>query len=62
MDKEWEKLEKLATWQLDEFKSKKEVILAGITKRKRTGHFATLMDICHFKNAELEPKYQKYVI
>ena len=23
-------------------------------------HFATLMDICHLTNAELEPKFQKY--
>ena len=23
-------------------------------------HFASLMDICHFKNAELEAKHQKY--
>ena len=23
-------------------------------------HFATLMDICHLKNAELEAKHQKY--
>ena len=27
---------------------------------KRKVHFATLMDICHLKNAELEPKLQKY--
>ena len=26
----------------------------------RTVHFASLMDLCHPKNAELEPKYQKY--
>ena len=25
-----------------------------------TVHFASLMDICHFKNAELEAKHQKY--
>ena len=24
------------------------------------GHFASLMDICHLKNVELEAKYQKY--
>ena len=24
------------------------------------GHFASLMDICHLKNAELETKHQKY--
>ena len=27
---------------------------------KKQVHFATLMDICHIKNAELEPKLQKY--
>ena len=36
---------------MDKVKSKKE---------KRKDHFATLMDICHLKNAELEPKHQKY--
>ena len=25
-----------------------------------TVHFASLMDICHLKNAEMEPKHQKY--
>ena len=29
-------------------------------KKQRTVYFATLMDICHLKNAELEPKIQKY--
>ena len=23
-------------------------------------HFASLMDLCHLKNLELEPKFQKY--
>ena len=27
---------------------------------KKKAHFASLMDICHLKNAELEPKLQKY--
>ena len=26
----------------------------------RTLHFASLMDLCHLKNLELEPKHQKY--
>ena len=39
--------------------SKKEVLLEA-QGEKRKVHFATLMDICHLKNAELEPKYQKY--
>ena len=29
-------------------------------REERKVHFATLMDICHLKNAELETKYQKY--
>ena len=40
-------------------KSKNEVILEA-QKEQRTVHFATLVDICHLKNAELEPKYQQY--
>ena len=38
-------------------KSKKEVLEAHRGKNKV--HFATLMDICHVKNAELEPKITK---
>ena len=44
VDKEWEKLEKISAWNL--------------TKVRRV-HFASLMDICHLKNAELEAKHQK---
>ena len=33
----------------------------GSTKREITVHFATLMDICHLKSAELEPLYPKYL-
>ena len=40
-------------------KSKKEVILQA-QKEQGKVRFATLMDICHLKHAELEPKYQKY--
>ena len=36
-------------------KSEKEVILEA-QKEHRTVHFATLMDICHLNNADLEPK------
>ena len=59
LDKGWEKLEKLPAWQLSKVKSKKEVIKEA-QKKKKNIHFATLMDICHLKNAELEPKHQKY--
>ena len=40
-------------------KSNKEVVLEAQRDKKKV-HFATLMDICHLKNAELEPKLQKY--
>ena len=38
---------------------KKKVILEAQRNKKKV-HLATLMDICDLKNAELEPKYQKY--
>ena len=54
-----EKLEKFSAWYLTKVRSKKEVIdearMSGATV-----HFASLMDICHLKNAELEAKHQKY--
>ena len=59
VDKEWEKLEKISAWNLTRVRSKSEVI----DEARRTGatfHFASLMDICHLKNAELEAKHQKY--
>ena len=59
VDKEWEKLEKISAWNLTKVKSKKEVIDEARTSGA-TIHFASLMDICHLKNAELEAKHQKY--
>ena len=59
VDKEWEKLEKISAWNLTKVKSKKEVIDEARTTGA-TVHFASLMDICHLKNAELEAKHQKY--
>ena len=59
VDKEWKELETIPTWQLDWVKSKKEVILEAQWDKNKV-HFATLMDICHLKNADLEPKFQKY--
>ena len=58
-DKEWEKLEKISAWNLTKVRSKKEVIDEARTSGA-TIHFASLMDICHLKNAELEAKHQKY--
>ena len=59
VDKEWEKLEKISAWDLIKVRSKSEVIDEARTKGAKV-HFASLMDICHLKNAELEAKHQKY--
>ena len=52
VDKEWEKLEKISAWNLTKVRSKQEVIDEARTKGAKV-HFASLMDICHLKNAEL---------
>ena len=59
VDKEWEKLEKISAWNLTKVRSKKQVIDEARTSGA-TVHFASLMDLCHLKNAELEAKHQKY--
>ena len=58
VDKEWEKLEKILAWKT-KVRSKKKVIDEARTKGAKV-HFASLLDICHLKNAELETKHQKY--
>ena len=50
VDKEWEKLEKIPAWQLTKVRNKKEVFAEASKKV----HFASLMDISHLKNSELE--------
>ena len=59
VDKEWENLEKIPAWNLTKVRSKKEVIDEARTKGVKV-HFASLMDVCHLKNVELETKHQKY--
>ena len=59
VDKEWEKLEKISAWNLTKVRSKKEVIDEARMSGAKV-HFATLMDICHLKNAELKAKHQKF--
>ena len=59
VDKEWEKLEKKSAWNLTKVRSKKEVIDVARTKGAKV-HLASLMDICHLKNAELEAQQEKY--
>ena len=53
VDKEWEKLEKIPAWDLTKVRSKKKVIDEARTKGAKV-HFASLMDICHLENAEVE--------
>ena len=57
VDKEWEKLEKISAWDLTKVRSKSEVMDEARTSGA-TVHFASLMDICHLKNAELEGEHQ----
>ena len=59
VDKELEKLEKISAWNLTKVRSKSVVIDEARTSGA-TVHFASLMDICHLQNAELEAKHQKY--
>ena len=59
VDKEWVKLEKISAWNLTKVRSKKEVIDEARTEGAKV-HFASLMDICQSKNADLETKHQKY--
>ena len=59
VDKEWETLEKIPAWDKTKVRNKSEV--SDEARREgRKVHFASLMDLCHLKNAELETKHQKY--
>ena len=53
------KIGEISAWDLTKVRSKKEVIDEARTTGTKV-HFASLMDICHLKNAELEAKHQKY--
>ena len=44
-------------WSLEKSQEQKGGY-SGSTERQKRVHFATLMDICHVKNVELEPKIQ----
>ena len=57
VEKEWEKLEKIPTWQLTKVRHKKEVIDEARNEERKV-HFASLMDLCHLKISELEPQFQ----
>ena len=58
LDKIWKKLETIPAGLGKSQEQKK--MLFWKHKEKKKVHFASLMDMCHLKNAELEPKLQKY--
>ena len=53
-----EKSEKIPAWLLTKVGNQKEVIDEE-RNEDRNVHFASLMDLCHLKHSELEPKFQK---
>ena len=53
------KLEKIPAWQLTKVRNKKEVIEEARNKGRKV-HFASLLDLCHLQNFELEPQFPKY--
>ena len=55
--KEWEKLEKIPAW--DKPKVRNTNVIDEARKEGRKVHFASLMDISHLMNAELDTKHQK---
>ena len=59
VDKELDTLEKIPAWNLTKVRSKKEVIDEARTSGAKV-QFASLMNICHLKDAELETKLPKY--
>ena len=52
------KIGKNPAWHLTKVRNKKDVINEARNKGRKV-HFAPLMDLCHLKNSELEPRYQK---
>ena len=58
VEKELGKLEKIPAWQLTQVRNKSEVI-AEARNEGRTVHFASLGDLCHLNNSELQPQFKK---
>ena len=59
VDKHWGKLEKFSAWNPAKVRNKSEEIDEARHKDVKV-HFASLMDICHLKNTDMEKKHQKY--
>ena len=58
VEKECEKLEEIPAWQLTTVRNKNDVIAEARNKGRTVG-LASLMDLCHLKNLELEPQIQR---
>ena len=54
----WKNWRKIPAWQLTKVRNKKEVIQEARNEGRKV-QFASLMNLCHLKNAELEAKHQK---
>ena len=59
VEKDGEELEKILAWYITKARNKKEVIDEAKNECRKV-HFASLMDLCHLKNSELELRHQKY--
>ena len=60
VDKEWKKTRDNSSLELGKSQEQKGGGSSWRRKETMKVHFAPLMGICHLKNAELEPKLQKY--
>ena len=58
-DKVCEKARNVDSMASDESEEPKK-FFGGAQKEGRIVHFATLLDLCHLKNSDLEQKFQKY--
>ena len=58
VEKEWGAWRKIPARQLTKARNKKDVIEEARNKGRKV-HFASVVDLCHLKNSELEPQYQK---
>ena len=57
VDKEWKKLETTQPGNWRKSEARRRLFLKH--KERKQVHFAARMDMCHLKNAEIEPQFQK---
>ena len=59
MDKEWNKLEKIPTWDVSKVEER-STVQERAQRTKVVTHFGQIMPLCHIKNSELEAEMQSY--